>query len=686
MKSILLAAASAAALALTAAPTFAETAPEPASAVQAKKYGSWGVDLTARDTTVKPGDSFFEYANGAWYKSAVIPADQPALSVGWEVRNLSQAQVRTVIEESARSRATPAAQKVGDLYKAFMDEARIEAVGDAPLKADLAKLRAISDKAALARYMGATQGAFGGSIFGAYVDPDVKDPTNYAYILVQGGLGLPERDYYLKPEFAEKKAAYQAYVARALGMAGWENAETAARDVVAMETEDRRGELADRGPARLQQDLQPDDHRRARGLRAGLRLGRLDGRRRRLARVGRVVVSEKSAFPKIAAIYAETPLETLKAWEAFNVIDQASPYLPKRYVDSRFDFRGKALTGQAENQPRWRRGVTVVDTSLGEAVGQEYVKKYFPPQAKAEMEKLVGNLKVAMRARIEKLDWMAPQTKAEAFAKLDKMRVRVGYPNKWRSYDGLQVDANDLYGSVQRSNAFEWAYTTGRLGKPVDQEEWYLTPQTVNAYSDGTRNVIVFPAAILQPPYFDLKADPAVNYGAIGGVIGHEITHGFDDEGRKFDSKGQLRDWWTAEDAKRFEAEAEKLGKQYDAYAVAPGFNVNGKLTMGENIGDLGGVLLALDAYHASLGGKPAPVIDGLTGDQRVMLSWAQNWRAKRHLDGEKQQVASDPHSPVALPRRGAVPQRRRLVHGLESRTGAEALCRARRAGANLVN
>ena len=648
MKSILLAAASAAALSLAAA-TFAAPAPapstSPAPSVEAKRYGAWGIDLTARDTAVKPGDSFFEYANGAWYKTAVIPSDQPALSIGTEVYNLSQAQLRTVIEDSARTRSTPTARKVGDLYAAFMDEARVEAVGDRPLQADLAKVRAIADKDAMARHMGRTLGAFGGSIFGAYVDPDAKDPTGYAFILSQSGLGMPDRDYYLKPDFAAKKAAYQAYVTRALTMAGWPDAAAAARDVVAFETriaeahwpiEDRRDSNKTYNPMTLAE---------LKALAPGFNWAAwMDGAG--VSRAPTVVVNEKSAFPKIAAIYAETPLETLKAWEAFHTTDQASPYLPKKFVDSRFEFRGKALTGQAENRPRWKRAVTQVDASIGEAVGREYVKRYFPPEAKAEMEKLVGNLKVAMRGRIERLAWMSPETKAQALLKLDRMRVRVGYPNVWRDYSGLQIDPRDLYGSVQRSNAFEWAHDTGKLGKPVDQEEWYLTPQTVNAYSDGSRNVIVFPAAILQPPYFDLKADAAVNYGAIGGVIGHEITHGFDDEGRKFDAQGRLRDWWTAEDARRFEAEAAKLGAQYDGYEVAPGFRVNGKLTMGENIGDLGGVLLALDAYHASLGGKPAPVIDGLTGDQRVMLAWAQNWRAKRHLDAEKQQVASDPHSP----------------------------------------
>jgi putative endopeptidase len=646
MKSILLAAASVAALSLSVSVAAAATAPEPAAAsVQVKHYGKWGIDLTARDTSVKPGDSFFSYTNGDWYKTAVIPNDQNSLSVGTDVYNLSQAQLRAVIEKDAAEHATPTAQKVGDMYNAFMDEARIEQVGDAPLKADLAKVEAISDKAGLARYMGHSMGAFGSSMFGAYVDPDAKTPTDYAFVLTQGGIGMPDRDYYLKPELAAKKAAYQAYFARALNMAGWADAEAAAKDIVALETRIAEAHWPVEQRRDSEKTYNPMTVAELKAYTPGFDWDAwMDGAG--VSRVQKVVVSENTAFPKIAAIYADTPLETLKAWEAFHLIDQASPYLSKAYVDSRFQFTGTELTGQKENRPRWKRAVTLVDSSLGEAVGQEYVKAYFPPEAKAEMEKLVGNLKVAMRGRIQKLSWMSPATKAEALKKLDRMRVRVGYPNVWRNYDGLQVDRNDLYGSVGRSNAFEWAYTTGRLGKPVDQEEWYMTPQTVNAYSDGSRNVIVFPAAILQPPYFDLKADPAVNYGSIGGVIGHEITHAFDDQGRKTDAEGRLRDWWTAEDARRFEAEAAKLGAQYDAYEVSPGFHVNGKLTMGENIGDLGGVLLGLDAYHASLNGKPAPVIDGLTGDQRVMMAWAQNWRAKRHLEAEQQQVSSDPHSP----------------------------------------
>ncbi|MBV9372859.1 MAG: M13 family metallopeptidase [Alphaproteobacteria bacterium] len=647
MKIIALAAASAAAL-LAAAPALAQSAQQAAvsaSATQPKQYGSWGVDLTARDTSVKPGDSFFDYASGGWYKTAVIPADQPSLSVGYDVFNLSQAQLRDVIETSARNPNSESAQKIAAVYNGFMDEARIEQLDDKPLQPDLARIRAVSSKEQLAELMGRTQGAFGGSMFGAYVDPDAKDPTQYAFILSQGGLGLPDRDYYLTEPFKEKKAAYRDYAARTLKMVGWPNAEKAANDILAMEM--RIAEAS--WPIAERRD--PDktyNPMTAAELKAMAPAFPWDAwmRGAGVANVQKVVVNEKSAFPKIAQIYADTPLETLKAWEALQTVDQASPYLSRRFVDNRFAFRGTALQGLEENRPRWKRATTLVDTSIGEAVGQEYVKKYFPPESKRKMEELVANLKLAMAERIKGLQWMSPETKTQALDKLDKMRVRVGYPNKWREYSGLKVDAADLYGSKERSNAFEWAYHTGKLGQPVDLEEWYMTPQTVNAYSDGSRNVIVFPAAILQAPYFDPKADMAVNYGAIGGVIGHEISHGFDDQGRKIDATGAVRDWWTAEDARRFEAQAAGFGRQYDGYEPVPGMHINGKLTMGENIADLAGVLIALDAYHASLGGRPAPVIDGLTGDQRFFLAFAQAWRGKYRPDSVKQQVASDPHSP----------------------------------------
>ncbi|MGZ5004507.1 MAG: M13 family metallopeptidase, partial [Chthoniobacterales bacterium] len=377
-----------------------------------------------------------------------------------------------------------------------------------------------------------------------------------------------------------------------------------------------------------------------------------------LNQVARVVVGEKSAFPKIAAIFAETPLEVLQAWQAFNVADHAAPYLSKPFADAFFEMRNKTLSGQAEQQVRWKRGVHAVSGgdygagdrydrigNLGWAVGQLYTAKYFPPEAKAKIEELVANLKVAMHARIEKLDWMGEATKVEALKKLDTYNIKVGYPDKARDYSKVEIKSDDLLGNVRRAAVADWAFYVNRLPGAVDRGDWGMTPQTNDAYNGALRD-IVFPAGILQPPMFDAKADPAINYGAIGGVIGHELTHGFDDQGRKLDAEGKLRDWWTPEDAKAFEARAAVLGKQYSQYEPLAGVKVNGELTMGENIADLGGLTIALDAYRASLKGKPAPVIDGLTGDQRVFLGWAQAWRGKLRDDAIRKQVVSDPHSP----------------------------------------
>jgi putative endopeptidase len=359
-----------------------------------------------------------------------------------------------------------------------------------------------------------------------------------------------------------------------------------------------------------------------------------------------VVVQEKTAFPQIAAIFAKTPVETLKAWQAFNLADQAAPYMSKAFDQAQWEFRSKTLSGQQAQQPRWKRAVTLVDTQVGEALGKLYVDAYFPADSKAKMLSLVGDIRTAMGARIEKLDWMSPTTKAKAHEKLAQFRVKIAYPDKWRDYSGLTVRDGDLYGNVQRAYAFDYEFRVKRLGGPVDKSEWGMTPATINAYYNPTGNEIVFPAAILQPPFFDPEGDPAINYGGVGAVIGHELTHGFDDQGRRYDGAGRLTDWWTPEDAARFQAQAVKLGKQYGAFEVLPGAKINGDLTMGENIADLGGLLLALDAYHASLKGQPAPIVDGLTGAQRVFLGWAQVWRGKTRDDALRQQLVSDPHAP----------------------------------------
>ena len=359
-----------------------------------------------------------------------------------------------------------------------------------------------------------------------------------------------------------------------------------------------------------------------------------------------MVVQEQSAFPKIAAVYAKTPIPTLKAWQAFTLADQAAPYLSQPFIDARFDFRGKVLAGQQQQRPRWKRSVQLVDTQIGEALGKLYVEAYFPADAKAKALALVGDIRTAMQGRIERLDWMSAPTRQKALEKLSRLNVKIGYPDHWRDYAALEIKDADLYGNVNRASTFDWDFRLARLNGPVDRSEWGITTPTINAYYNPSGNEIVFPAAILQPPFFDPEGDPAFNYGGIGGTIGHETTHGFDDEGRLYDGAGRLTDWWTEADAKRFAAEAAKLGKQYAAFEVLPGAKINGDLTMGENIADLGGLLLALDAYHASLHGRPAPIIDGLTGDQRVFLGWAQVWRGKTRDDALRQLLVSDPHAP----------------------------------------
>jgi putative endopeptidase len=616
-------------------------------ATMAKRYGDWGFDASGMDTSVKPGDSFFQYANGKAVAALKIPSDRPRFGAFDQLSELSENRMRAIVEgylDHPHSLTTDRG-KIAALYVAFLDEGRIEALGGKPLAADLAKVRALKTKADVARSMGAAQGGVGASFFGAFVDLDRKRPDTNVFYITQSGLGLPDRDYYLKDSFAEKKAKYQAYVATQLKAAGWPDPEAAAARVVALETR-----IAGAHWTRI-------ESRDADKTYNPMTVAALEAKapgfpwRTWLAAAGApglksVVVRQDSAFPKLAKIFAETPVKDLRDWQAFHEIDETAPLLSKRFADAQFEFRGKTLQGQPENRPRWKRGLRVVEQAMGEAAGRDYVAAYFPVESKTKMEGLVADLRRALSARIDRLDWMSPETKAQAQAKLAKFGVKIGYPSKWRDYSGLKVVPGDLYGDVKRSGQFEWRYRLAKLHKPVDKTEWGMTPQTVNAYYNPTRNEIVFPAAILQPPFFDPKADMAVNYGGIGGVIGHEMTHGFDDQGRKSDGDGKLRDWWTAEDARKFDAKAKIYGEQYDTYEPVPGVHVQGKLTMGENIADLGGINLGLDAYHASLHGQPAPVIDGFTGDQRVFLGWAQVWREKARDDYRRQQVATDPHSP----------------------------------------
>lgn len=619
---------------LAATAAAAQTAPAPPEVV---RFGTWGVDLSTRDLKVRPGDDFQRYASGHWMDVTDIPADKSQNGIGSELNDRTQEQLRAIVMTA------PASSQLGAFYQSYMNEALLEQLDSKPLLADLAKVEAIASKAEFTAFMADTAREFGGTLFGVFVLPDFNNPTINIAGVSSSGMGLPDRDYYLLDKYKPQRDAYRTYVQRSLELTGTPGAAAKADAILAFETE-----IAKLSWPRA-------DRRDINKLNNPMTLAQLEAYApgvdwtAYLNRTGTLspsmIVTDNSAVKALAALYARTPLNLLKDWQRFKVTDQAANYLSKRFVDSKFEFT-KTLSGATEQRPRWRRGIAEVDNRLGELLGQTYVERYFSPAAKAEMERLVTNLKLAAAERIKANSWMEPATRQAALLKLDKMAVMVGYPEKFRDFSKLQMKADDLYGNAKRSASFEWDYALSDLNQPVDRKKWGMSPATVNAYNGFLENKIVFPAAILQPPYFDLKADAAVNYGAIGAVIGHEIMHGFDDQGRKVDENGQVRDWWTAADASRFKALTGALGKQYSSYEAAPGVFINGELTMGENIGDMSGLEVAYAAYKKALGGRPAPVIDGLTGDQRFFLAFAQAWRGEQRDDAIKTQVATDPHSP----------------------------------------
>ncbi|MGA7616886.1 MAG: M13-type metalloendopeptidase [Thermoanaerobaculia bacterium] len=630
--------------------TEAPSTPATSDITTAKRYGTWGVDLSGMDTSVKPGDDFFDYVNGTWAKNTQIPPDKTRFGAFDLLRDLSEARVRKILDTWAADKSLkPGSEewKVATLYNTYLDEKKADELDAKPIQPYLDAVKNANSREDIAKVMADSNHSFGRSFFGSYVFDDAKHPDVYALYMGQSGIGLPDRDYYLKDNFKKQKERYRQYVSDMLGLIGWDQPAKNAADIVAMETKIAeaqwsRAQSRDRDKtynpmtlAQLEKDA-PGFPWKEYFDEAGI------------AKAKEAVVRQNTAFPKIAKIFADTPVDTLKAWEAFQIADDAAPLLSKRFVDMHWEFHSKFLNGAQEQRPRWKRAVGAAERGMGEAIGKTYVADYFPPESKAKMEQLVADLRVALKARIENLAWMSPETKKAALDKLAHFTVNVGYPSKWRDYSKLDVKSGDLVGNTLRSAEFEWNRDVNRIGQPVDKQEWGMFPQTVNAYYSSSRNEIVFPAAILQPPFFDPKADPAVNYGAIGGVIGHEITHGFDDQGRKSDGNGVLRDWWTKDDAEKFDAQAKKLGAQYEAidFANLPGMHIIPGQTMGENIADLGGILLGLDAYHLSLNGKPAPVIDGFTGDQRVFLGWGQVWRTLSRDDALRQQLATDPHSP----------------------------------------
>ncbi len=609
-----------------------------------------GVDSSAFDATVRPQDDFFRHINGTWIKQTDIPADRSAHGSFFALRDLSESNLKKIIEHASAEKDAPAnseIQKIGDLYASFMDENRADQLGKKPIEPDLAAIDAIADKKALVQRLG-TLGRVGVTgLFGAFVTSDAKQSDRYIVYLNQGGISLPDESYYRDEKFKPIREAYVRHIAKMLEIAGVSEPATAADRVMAIETtlarhhwdrvKSRDRSLTYNKLSRAQLDaLTPSFDWKLWLTALGAPV------------IEEVVVRQPDYFTAMARELDQIPLEEWKLWLKWNVIHEAAGFLSKPFVDENFAFFGKTLTGTPEIRPRWKRGVEVVEGAMGEALGKIYVGEHFPPAAKARMQELVANLIEAYRENIAALPWMSPETRTRALDKLAKFTPKIGYPDKWRDYSGLEIRRDDLLGNVKRAEAFELAYRLGRLGQTVDRAEWGMTPQTVNAYYNPSMNEIVFPAAILQPPFFDSKADDAVNYGAIGAVIGHEIGHGFDDQGSKFDGTGNMVNWWTDPDRKEFDARAKMLIEQYSGFEPVqlPGRKVNGALTIGENIGDLGGLAIAYKAYRNSLKGHEAPVIDGLTGDQRFFIGWGQAWRSK-YRDAElARRLAVDPHSP----------------------------------------
>ncbi len=628
-------------------PVPAEPAPKPA-------YGTFGFDSSGIDSSIAPGDDFFGYASGTWARTTEIPADKSRYGMFNVLDDLSRERTRGLIEEQSKDPNS----KIGAAYASFMDEAAIESKGLAPLEPWLGQVRSLKSKAGLDElYAQADEIGISGP-FRMFVGQDDKAPENYILTMIQGGLGMPDRDYYLSTDskLVDTKAKYLAHLTNVLTLAGESNAESRARAILDFETKIARAHWtrADSRDANKTYNKMSlaELKKRAPGFDfAGLvhTLG---------AKADDVIVAQPSAFTGEAAAISRAPLSVLKDQLLVRSIDAYAAYLPKAFDRERFAFYGTVLSGTPEQEPRWKRAVTFTTGALGDDVSKLYVAKYFPPETKAAADEMVKNIIAAMGRRIDKLEWMSPETKAKAHQKLAAFTPKIGYPSQWRDMSGLVIDRGDLVGNAMRASKYDNAYEIGKLGGPIRRWEWGMTPMTINAYANSGLVEIVFPAAILQPPFFDPNADPAVNYGGIGAVIGHELSHHFDDQGAKYDSTGKLIDWWTPGDTKEFTARLDKLEKQYNAYEPLPGLHVNGKLTMGENVADLAGLTVSHDAYIASLNGSSPPVIDGTTGDQRFYLGWAQVWRCKSREAALRQQLLTDPHSPC--------PQRTDVVRNLD--------------------
>ena len=608
-----------------------------------------GIDLSNIDHTVRPQDDLYQHVNGTWLKATEIPDDRPLEGTFTALRDGAEIAVRDIIGEAAAKGAAASGieRKVGDLYNSFMDEATVEAKGMDPIRARLGDVFATTSVADLMALAGRLFRSDVSGLFYIYPAPDAGNPDRVLLYTGQGGLGLPDESYYREEKFAPMVAAYQAYVRNMFALAGVEDAEQAAGRVVALETSlasHHWDNVTLRDPQKTY-NLKSSEEAAALFPLLGtwFEAARIDADKR-----AEIVVSTPDFFSGAAALLESEPLPVWQEWLALRVINAAAPYLSAEFVDANFAFYGTTISGTPRNKDRWKRAVAVVEAALGEAVGQIYVSKHFPESHKARMQTLVANLIEAYRQSITGLDWMGEDTKAEALRKLGAFRAKIGYPDKWIDYSAVEIDPADLLGNVERAHNADVDRHLDEVGKPVDHDKWLMTPQTVNAYYHPMLNEIVFPAAILQPPFFTADADDAVNYGGIGAVIGHEIGHGFDDQGSQFDGSGALRNWWSEDDRKAFEERTAKLVAQFDALSpyAAPGHNVNGKLTLGENIGDLGGLTIGYKAYLLSLDGQEPEVLDGLTGQQRFFASWAAGWRQVIRPEEAIRRLATDPHSP----------------------------------------
>jgi putative endopeptidase len=617
-----------------------------------------GINKKNMDAKVKPGDNFANYVNGTWLKTMKIPADKASYGAFDLLYDQSQKDVKAIIEAAAKGTNTDGSdeQKIGDCYASFMNRKDRDAKGITPIQSQLITIDAITDYNDLATFFG-TANRTGISIpFNISVYTDFKDPTKHILITWQGGLGLPEREYYLSTDakMADNRKKYVAHIEKMLELASIENPAESAAKILALETslatyhmkkEDTRDtqKLYNKYATADLKTLMPDFNWAAMMTKASIEKEK------------NIVVTQVDYLKNLNDIIKKTPIDTWKTYLKWGLINKSASLLTTELDNQNFAFYGKALYGVEKQEEDWKRAVSTVNASLGEVVGKVYVKKHFSPEAKERMVTMVKNLLKSYAESIKKLDWMSEATKKEALKKVDKFMIKIGYPDKWRDYSTLKIAKNDLYGNAQRAAEFEYQRNLNKLGKPVDKTEWGMTPQTVNAYYNPSFNEIVFPAAILQPPFFDLKADDAVNYGGIGAVIGHEIGHGFDDQGSTFDGDGVLKNWWTPADLAAFKGKTNALIAQYNSFKAFPDLNVNGEFTLGENIGDLGGLSIAIKAYKASLNGKEAPVMGGFTGMQRVFLGWGQVWGEKTRDEALRNQIASDPHSPAKFRINGVV-------------------------------